>query len=607
MEARVSVMKSSSGTGERPLRATAASAASIAAALLLLMTCASFQSKLPGTTASADQSSIHVAGYVGSRACSKCHPSIYESFSRTDMGRSMSEITPSLLEEMPTSASIFNSKLNRHFGIAAHDGKLYQSEYETAADGKEVFRETHKVDWIIGSGANGSGAIVRRDDYLFETPLSLYAKTRNWDLSPGYEFGDYGFNRPILPGCIVCHSGQPEPFLEGNGRFQEPPFRELAIGCENCHGPGQVHLAAAQMGSPVGSITNPGKLSPWLADNICMSCHQTGDARVLHAGITYRDFRPGTELDDTLSIFLVPFTRESAPKDDLLEHYLSMRLSKCYLKSGGRLGCISCHDPHVQPSRQEAPAYFRTKCLTCHTEKSCAVPLSLRQHKTPPDDCAGCHMPKRDVTVISHSVLTNHRIVAESEEPFPDIAFHMTTPQLPDLVHLSANPAKQDAPLPLTLLQAYSQIMLAHPEYRARYWALAKQLKATHPDNVYVLEAQADEVLQEKNGEGAPVAIRYLEDAIEGGATTPADFEELTKLLVAADRKSEAANVSRQGMQIAPYDAELYRLSVKIYFTLSKTQEACQVAAEGRHKFPQDDAIRNLSKRCDSTPAGTSN
>jgi hypothetical protein len=606
MEAGVSVMKSSSGTGERPIRAIASSAASIAAALLLVMTLASFQSKLPGTTASADQSSLHDAGYVGSRACSKCHPSIYQSFLRTDMGRSMSEITPSLLGNMPTSASIFNSKLNRHFEIAAHDGKLYQSEYETAPDGKEVFRETHKVDWIIGSGANGSGAIVRRDDYLFEAPLSFYAKTRNWDLSPGYEFGDYGFNRPILLGCIVCHTGQPEPFLEGNGRFQEPPFREVAVGCENCHGPGQAHVAAAQMGSPVGSITNPGKLSPWLADNICMSCHQTGDARVLQAGKSYRDFRPGTELDDTLGIFLVPFGRDSAPKDDLLEHYLSMRLSKCYLKSGGRLGCISCHDPHVQPSQQEAPAYFRTKCLTCHTEKSCAVPLSLRQHKTPPDDCAGCHMPKRDVTVISHSVLTNHRIVAESEEPFPDIAFHMTTPQLPDLVHLSANPAKQDAPLPLTLLQAYSQIMLAHPEYRARYWAVAKQLKAIHPDNVYVLEAQADEVLQEKNGKGVPVAIRYLEDAIERGATNPADFEELTKLLDAADRQSEAANVSRQGMQIAPYDAELYRLSARIYFALNKMQEACEVAAQGRQKFPQDDAIRNLSKRCDSAPAGSS-
>ncbi len=606
MEAGVSVMKSSSATRERPMRAIAASAASIAAALLLLMTGASFQSKLPGTTASADQSSLHGAGYVGSRACSKCHPIIYESFLRTDMGRSMSEITPSLLEKMPMSASIFNPKLNRHFEVAARDGKLYQSEYETATDGKEIFRETHEVDWIIGSGANGSGAVVRHDDYLFEAPLSFYAKTRSWDLSPGYEFGDYGFNRPILPGCIVCHSGQPEPLLAENGRFRDPPFMELAIGCENCHGPGQSHVAAAQMGSPLGSITNPAKLSPWLADNICMSCHQTGDARVLQTGKIYRDFRPGTELDDTLSIFLVPFTRESVPKDDLLEHYLSMRLSKCYLKSGGRLGCISCHDPHVQPSQQEAPAYFRTKCLACHTEKSCAVPLSLRQHTTPPDDCAGCHMPKRDVAVISHSVLTNHRIVAESEEPFPDTAFHMITPQLPDLVHLSANPAKHEAPPPLTLLQAYSQVMLAHPEYRARYWAVAKRLEATQPDNVYVLEAQADEALQEKNGEGASGAIRYLENAIERGATNPADFEELGKLLVAADRTSEAANVLRKGMQVAPYDAELYRLSVKIYFTLSKTQEACQVAAQGRQKFPQDDAIRDLSKRCDSSPAGAS-
>jgi len=516
------------------------------------------------------------------------------------MGRSMSQITPELLERIPTSANIFDPRLNRHFDIFTRDGNLYQSEYETTADGKDVFRETQKLEWIIGSGANGSGAIVKQGEYLFEAPLSFYAKPHRWALSPGYEFGDYGFNRPILPGCIVCHSGQPRLIRDGNGRFQEPPFAELAIGCENCHGPGQSHVAAAQMGFPLGSITNPAKLSPWLADNICMSCHQTGDARVLQTGKTYRDFRPGTELDDTLSIFLVPFGRESAPKDDLLEHYLSMRLSKCYLKSGGRLGCISCHDPHVQPSQQEAPAYFRQKCLACHTEKSCAVPLSLRQHKAPPDDCAGCHMPKRDVTVISHSVLTNHRIVAEAEEPFPDVAFHMTTPQLPDLVHLSADSAKQDVPAPLTLLQAYGQVMLAHPEYRARYWAVARQLKATQPDNVQVLEALADESLQKKNVEGSALAIRYLEGAIHHGATNPADFEELANLLVAANRQSEAVGVLRQGMQLAPYDAELYRLGTTIYFALNKMQEACEVAAQGKRKIPQDDAIRGLMKRCDA-------
>jgi hypothetical protein len=599
MEAGAVVTRSSNCTGGSDAggRLRRASRLASTAGVLLLLTCAGFQ-KLPGPTASADQNAPAGPAYVGSRVCAACHPSVYESFERTDMGRSMSEITPALLGKIPVSDSLYDSKLNRHFEVFVRSGNLYQSEYATAADGNEVFRETRKVEWIIGSGANGSGAIAKQGEYLFEAPLSFYAKPHRWALSPGYEFGDYGFNRPILPGCIVCHSGQPRPVLEGNGRYGESPFAELAIGCENCHGPGQSHVAAAQMGSPLGSITNPAKLSLWLADNICMSCHQTGDARVLQAGKTYRDFRPGAELNDTLSIFLVPFNRESAPHDDLLEHYLSMRLSKCYLKSGERLGCISCHDPHLQPRQEDAPAYFRQKCLACHTEKSCALPLSLRQHKTPADDCAGCHMPKREVTVISHSVLTNHRIVAEVEEPFPDVAFHMTSPQLPDLVQLSANPARQDAPRPLALLQAYGQIMLAHPEYRARYWSVAEQLKDTQPDNVQVVEALADRAVQNKNPEGPALAIRYLEDAIRHGATNPADFEELAQLLAAANRQAEAGDVLRRGMQLAPYDAELYRLSANNYFALKQMQEACAVAAKGRQTFPQDNAIRDLMNRC---------
>jgi tetratricopeptide (TPR) repeat protein len=215
-------------------------------------------------------------------------------------------------------------------------------------------------------------------------------------------------------------------------------------------------------------------------------------------------------------------------------------------------------------------------------------------------------MPKRDVTVISHSVLTNHRIVAEAEEPFPDVAFHMTTAQLTDLVHLSANPAKQDAPLPLTLLQAYGQVMLAHPEYRARYWSVAEQLKATHSSNVYVLEALADEALQKRTLGGAALASQYFSEAIQRGATNSADFEKLAELLEAANRPAEAVNVLRQGIQLDPNNAELYRHSAKIYFALNKTQEACEVAAKGRQKFPQDDAVRALMNRCANASAGMS-
>ena len=71
---------------------------------------------------------------------------------------------------------------------------------------------------------------------------------------------------------------------------------------------------------------------------------------------------PVLPLDDTLAIFMVPPRRDS-PQTDLLEHYFSMTLSKCYRSSGGRLSCITCHDPHVEPAKQDAPAYYRAKCL----------------------------------------------------------------------------------------------------------------------------------------------------------------------------------------------------------------------------------------------------
>jgi hypothetical protein len=539
----------------------------------------------PGTT-----------GYVGSKICAQCHAPIASKYSRTDMGRSMSQVTPALLEKIPTGASVVDRRIDRHFDVRADDGKLLQSEYEIGNDGKEVFRETHSVEWIIGSGANGFGALMQRGEFLFEAPLSFYSKTQMWALSPGYEFGDYGFNRPILPGCIACHSGRPQALLGGNGRFLDPPFHELAIGCENCHGPGEVHVREMREGDSSAegnthSIVNPAKLEPWLADNICMSCHQTGDAIVLKPGKDYRDFKPGTPLDDTLGIFMVPPRRDS-PQADLLEHYFSMTLSKCYRSSGGKLSCISCHDPHLQPVAQDATAYYRQKCLACHTEKSCALPLGIRQRKTPPDDCSGCHMPKRDVQVIAHAVLTNHRIVAQSEEPYPDAAFHMTTPQMPDLVHLSAIPTKREESVsPLVLLQAYGQLMTPNPEYRGRYFALAKKLESSDSNNADVLEALAVLSIEQKNDQAA---IRYLNSALEHSATSPSSYEQLSSLLVQHGRFQEAVDVLQRGIQQMPYDALLYRLLGSSYLSLHKNSDATALLQQAVQVFPQDAVLRKL-------------
>jgi tetratricopeptide (TPR) repeat protein len=211
-------------------------------------------------------------------------------------------------------------------------------------------------------------------------------------------------------------------------------------------------------------------------------------------------------------------------------------------------------------------------------------------------------MPKRDVKVISHSVLTNHRIVAQAEEQFPDAAFQMTTASLPDLVHLNAVPGRGDSTSdPLTLLQAYGQITLSLPEYRERYWALGKQLQTVEPDNVFVLEALADAALQQKNPEGLAAAIRYLDRATHGENKNPEDFEQLANLLIATGRVQEAIARLQRGINLIPYDAELYRLLGKSYLSHNQTAEALATLKTGAEIFPGDEVIRKLLKECEST------
>jgi hypothetical protein len=585
--------------GCRPVRVAVSAIAIFAAILAVFPAERLSHARTRDPQAGLPQNPSQGAGYIGSKLCADCHQAIYNVYSQTDMGRSMSAVSSRLLETIPNSAQIFDAKLNRHFEISVKDGNLYQYDYETTPDGKEIFRDAQKVEWIIGSGANGFGAIVHRGDALFEAPLSFYSRTQRWALSPGYESYDFGFSRPILPQCIACHSGRPQPIPDGNGRFLEPPFAELAIGCENCHGPGASH--ARQMrehgpGTQGGrSIVNPAKLPSWLADNICASCHQTGDARVLQPGKNFQDFRPGAPLNNTLAILMVPPKRDAPPQSDLLEHYFSMTLSKCYRGSESKLSCITCHDPHVQPDGQVAPSYFRSRCLRCHTEKSCAVPSAIREHKNPPDDCAGCHMPKRDVKEISHAVLTNHRIVRESGEPYPDVTFNMTTPKLPDLVHLNAIPGQKDPSLPpSTLVQAYRQLMSFHPEYRERYLTVAEQLRTSSPNDIFVLEALAYNALAKRSSQAAADAIDYLTRAISQGSTSPADFEQCGSLLIHAGRLREAEDVLQQGIKMIPHDGELYRLLGICYLSQNKSVEAVDVLARASEMFPENTAIRAL-------------
>lgn len=548
--------------------------------------------------------------YVGSSACSSCHFEIYQKFLKTDMGRSMSPITPAFLNGISSSAVYVNPRLNRRFEVFSKEGKLYQSESGLDADGKESFRDAHQLEWIIGAGVNGFGAILQDDHYLFQAPLSFYSKARDWEPSPGYEFADLGFNRPITPGCISCHSGRPNAVAESNGKFETVPFSELPIGCERCHGPGAAHVQLMSGGTVSGSgkggssttmIVNPARLTPYLADNICMACHQAGDVRVLKPGKTYRDIRPGLPLDETLSILMVPPTPDTPPAKDHVDHYYSMTLSKCYRASKGQLSCISCHDPHVEPSQKEAPAYFNSKCLTCHTRQSCKLPLKTRMQQKPADNCIACHMPKRDIQVISHSSATNHRIVATPDEPFPDATFMQTTAALPNLIHL--NPASGSAsdhqtdPLPLlTLLQAYGELAQNKPEYVASYLKVLSQLEETQPNDPLVQAALGRKDLKDGNFSSA---VTHLRRSLEAGPTTATTYADLADALTHLGQTVEARPLIEKAIELDPFNPITRKMLVVNHIEAKQYPEAQKSLEDYLKVFPQDSFMRQMLNRAE--------
>ena len=545
-------------------------------------------------------------GYVGSKACAECHADIYERYFKTDMSHAMS--LPDKLKSLPHlehPVTVKNPNANRYYQVYRRGSDFYQDEYELDASGKDIFRDEHQIRYIMGSGANGFTCLLKRGDYLFEAPLSYYSKTKKWGLSPGYESGDVSFSRPIEGDCIFCHSGRPRPAAESGGKFKDPPFLEMTIGCEMCHGPGALHVKERESAAPLQgdidtSIVNPSKIPGWLADNICMFCHQGLDARALMPGKVYADFRPGVPLTETLAIFVVPIRRGEPAGDPLLQNFIPKNLSRCYRRSGGKLNCITCHDPHVQPTAMEAPAYFRSKCLTCHMERGCGVPLAARLTKTPPNDCAGCHMPKQSLQGISHSSVTDHRIPARPGEPLPEEAYELTTPEFPNLVYV--DPVPQAAPNsvpPLTLFRAYAQLVLLKSEYAPDFDSALDSLARAGSGDPAVLTMMGLKLMSRDETRAQADAAQYFERAIAAGSTDPQNFELLATFKMQGGRAQDAIATIQKGLEANPYSPRLYRALTALYIAVSARDKALATMQKDLELFPEDSYIRSLMKQTD--------
>jgi hypothetical protein len=288
---------------------------------------------------------------------------------------------------------------------------LAESLKVESRSGEHVWRAV--VDYAFGS-RDQFMTFVGRDQagHSCMLRLSHYDSPRGsgWDLSTGFPARppaeqEY-LGKPMLEGdgvrrCLYCHTTNFRAVLDQAG----PEAADHSIGCEKCHGPGGHHVVAADAGFSDLAIVNPPQTPATAINQMCGTCHNLHNTSVI-----------------------------SAPRTDPIWYRfqaLALTWSRCYTESGGRLSCVSCHDPHkcieTSPARNEA------RCLSCHA----ADPVAARANHSvlpgptqetgrsqgdqsprvprttcpinPAKGCVECHMPQA-WQQSTHSFKTDHFI-----------------------------------------------------------------------------------------------------------------------------------------------------------------------------------------------------
>lgn len=349
---------------------------------------------------------------TGANRCQFCHASEVEGYARSAMAHSLRRAG----QEPEGTVQTPDAKITMHSSPTG-----YWQRLESGGDATN-----YRIDYVIGSGNHASGYLVDLAGHLFQSPVAYYASRQAYDLAPGYEgLANPDFTRPVAEGCVFCHSGTALHIAGTSNEYRVPAFSAEAITCERCHGSAEKHLSDPR----AGTIINPAKLEPAARDSICEQCHLLGVGRVLNPGKNFSDLRPGQRLEEVFTTY-----RNAAPpgadaeKFKVISHVEQLARSSCARKSNGRLWCGTCHDPHNKPL--EPVQFFRSKCLSCHTENFAA------SHPDKQSNCIGCHMPRRDAKDGGHTAFTDHRIqrrpepqqalsenldIAAWREPAPDL------------------------------------------------------------------------------------------------------------------------------------------------------------------------------------------
>ncbi len=560
--------------------------------------------------------------YEGDASCARCHADKAATYRQHPMGQTLQPIAAvaGTQEYGPKQNNPFTA-FGATFQVEREGDRVRHRQVRRGADGQPLAEFTDEVHFVIGSGNHGRSYLTSRDGYLYQTAISWFSRKQRWDLSPGFEPA-IRYGRPIELGCLFCHSNRARHVEGSLNHFQEPIFEGHSIGCERCHGPGQRHAQTTRR----DDIVNPGRLEWRLREAVCEQCHLEGEIQVVRRGRDTYDFRPGLPLESFRSIFV----RATGGAEDrkAVNHVEQLYLSGCFrgTSDARKLGCISCHDPHVRVGPETRVAYYRGKCLSCHGHEApeCSLPLARRREVEREDSCIACHMPRFSTSDIPHTASTDHRIPRRPEGPsgeeaggpmqqagFPIRNFYAD--------RLSPGDREAERDLGIALVTLARQGRLAPERYSRTSVELLESALNRAPDDLDAWEAKGEifgltnrplEALaafenvlarapqRETSLTGAAAAAKlarqsergldYLRRAVAVNPWNPLYRACLVRELAASGAWDEVGFQSQEWLRLAPEDAEARRFRIDWLERNGRTAEARQEAAKAAGIHPPE-------------------
>lgn len=326
--------------------------------------------------------------------CAPCHQAIVDRYTTTPMANASGPANAGFVP-----GDFRHSASGVSYRVSGEAGRVWLSferqSHSRPLDGRR------QLLYFIGSGKRGRTYLFEEQGYWFESPINWYAKQRVWDMAPAFQsVREMPLTLPVDPGCLHCHASAVASSLpEARNRYAREPFAAGGITCEACHGNADAHLASA------GRIhmLQIDRLEPVRRDSICLNCHLEGQAAINREGKRPEDYRPGDDLFDS-SLFFVR-RGENGSGGRATSQWEALLKSACKRKSGDRLTCTTCHDPHGDPAPDQRIAFYRQKCLQCHDQNGFA-----QRHHVENPDCTACHMGRPASNDIAHEQVTDHWI-----------------------------------------------------------------------------------------------------------------------------------------------------------------------------------------------------